>query len=169
MISPKELSFTGHSCRVVRGSGIASSAPESNTIATVWRHDGESSGHRQHVLVVEDDPILRFGLENLVEQWGYAVLSAADVEEALNYASQKRMRFVAIITDYHLGNGMTGVEMLKELKQRAGRRIPALILTGETSRESLAAIVASGIDVAYKPTSEDELQRRFSRLLLAEV
>lgn len=131
----------------------------------VFRGSSDVSDCRGKVLIVEDDPNLRFGLESLIEEWGYETFAAADGEEALKFAIHERMRFDAIITDYNLGRGMTGAQMVKEIERRAGRQFPALILTGETGKESLAKIRASGIDVAHKPISPNDLQRRLSELL----
>jgi DNA-binding response OmpR family regulator len=60
---------------------------------------------------------------------------------------------------------MNGVELIKEIERRAGRRFPALILTGETTDSSLADIARSGIDLAHKPISEEELREKVSMML----
>jgi CheY-like chemotaxis protein/anti-sigma regulatory factor (Ser/Thr protein kinase) len=140
--------------RVGKGSIFSLRMPKSATL------DCRDAGGK--ALIVADDAILRFALENLVEQWGFETCAAADADEALEHA--ENMNFDVVITDSQIGRGMTGVQMVRELERRAGRRFPALILTGETNEEALMEIVASGLDVAHKPISPDDLQRRFSEL-----
>jgi two-component system, sensor histidine kinase and response regulator len=120
---------------------------------------------RIRVLIVEDDPVLRFSLEILAGDWGFDALAAADGEDALEQAVGAEMRFDAILTDYRMGPGMNGVQLVKEIERRAGRQFPALILTGETNEASLADIAKSGIDLAHKPIAPEELREKLSTLL----
>ena len=133
-------------------------------------HRGDVDGDgRIRVLIVEDEPILRFSLEMLARDWGFDTLAAADCEDALEQASSAEMRFDVVLTDYRLGPGMNGAQLINEIERRAGRRFPALILTGETDQASLTDIASSSIQVAHKPISPDDLQRRFSELLSSET
>jgi CheY-like chemotaxis protein len=116
------------------------------------------------VLIVEDDAILRFSLEALAEVWGVDALAAADGADAMERAVGADMRIDAIITDYRMGPGMNGVQLIKEIERRAGRRFPALILTGETEA-SLTEIAKSGIDLAHKPISEEDLREKVCMML----
>jgi CheY-like chemotaxis protein len=120
---------------------------------------------RIRVLIVEDDAILRFSLEALAEVWGFEALAAADGEDALEQAARADMRFDAILTDYRMGRGINGVELVREIERRAGRRFPALILTGEMTKASLTDIAESGIELARKPISEEELREKVSMML----
>lgn len=150
-----------------RGSRFSLWLPTNSATGNFDQTDKVDGEGPLRVLIVEDDAILRFGLERLVEQWGYDTFAATDAEDALKHLADDQMCFDAIITDYHLGSCMTGVQMVKELERRAGRRFPALILTGGTGEESLVEIAASGIAVAHKPVSAEELEFRFSKLLSA--
>jgi signal transduction histidine kinase len=120
---------------------------------------------RLRVLIVEDDPILRFSLESLAEDCGFDALAAADGDDALEQAVSAEMRFDAILTDYRMGPGMNGVQLVKEIERRACRRFPALILTGETTEASLTDVAESGIDLAHKPINEEVLREKVSMML----
>ncbi|WP_296711177.1 hybrid sensor histidine kinase/response regulator [Rhodoblastus sp.] len=150
--------------RLGKGSRFSLWLPKSAAPDCFGYIEGAGGKGRSRVLIVENDAILRFALESLVEQWGYEACAAADADEAFKRGENDDMRFDLVITDYDIGNGSTGVQMVKELERRAGRRFPALVLMGETDEEALTDIVASGIDVAHKPISPDDLQRRFSGL-----
>jgi DNA-binding response OmpR family regulator len=139
--------------------------PEASPTGGFEQTDLAGGDVRVRVLIVEDDAILRFSLEALAEAWGFDALAATDGEDAIEQAVGVDMRFDAIITDYRMGSGMNGVQLVKEIERRAGRRFPALILTGETTAASLTDIVESGIDLAHKPISEEELRQKVSMIL----
>jgi DNA-binding response OmpR family regulator len=139
--------------------------PETPATGAFNHTDRAGAQGRIRVLIVEDDAILRFSLEALAEVWGFDALGAADAEDAMEQAVGADMRIDAIITDYRMGPGMNGVQFVKEIERRAGRRFPALILTGETTESSLTDIANSGIDLAHKPISEEELREKVSMML----
>ena len=69
------------------------------------------------------------------------------------------------MTDQHLGAGITGVETAKEIVRRSGRYLPAIILTGDTSREGISEIAASGFQIMHKPIAPEPLRRSLARLM----
>ncbi len=129
-------------------------------------HPGDPRGQ---VLIVEDNAILRHVLENIVREWGCGTLSAASGEEALALASGNDWRFDAVVSDYRLGAGLNGVEAAREIARRSGRAFPTLILTGDTGKERIAEIAASGFELLHKPVNADELRRKLARLLSLEA
>ncbi len=119
------------------------------------------------VLIVEDNAALRHGLDALTRQWGYQPLTAADGEEALKIASADDWRFDAVVTDYRLGGGLTGLEVAKEIGRRSGRLYPTLILTGDTGKERISEISASGFELLHKPVDAEHLRRKLAQLIRA--
>jgi signal transduction histidine kinase len=117
------------------------------------------------IMVIEDEPTIRMGLRLVLEGWNCEVLSAGSGEEALAIGEQDRWRFDAIIADHRLGAGMSGTQTAAELGRRSGRRIPILIVTGDTAPERIEEIHASGFEVMHKPVSPKELARRMAHLL----
>jgi DNA-binding response OmpR family regulator len=96
---------------------------------------------------------------------GYAVLGAQTGEEALALAAAENGRFDAILADHRLGGGLTGAAAAKEISRQAGQAIPALIVTGDTARESLTEISASGFAMLHKPVDADKLCATLASLL----
>ena len=89
--------------------------------------DSESprvSTAKKAVLVVDDDPMERAGLAQMVSSLGYAVEQAGDGEEAL--AKLETTPIAAIVTDLMMPR-MDGFELLRSL---AGEGPPAIVLTG---------------------------------------
>lgn len=78
------------------------------------------------ILVVDDHPIVRRGLKDiLMSENGFVVSEASDSHEALNLVKSKS--FDLVILDLDLP-GMNGLELLKEL-HRISKRIRVLILS----------------------------------------
>jgi CheY-like chemotaxis protein len=117
------------------------------------------------VLIVEDNVIVRNGLEALLRQCGYETLSAVCGEDALNLAAKEGWRFDVIVADHQLGDGLSGIETAREIHRRTGCAIPILMLTGDTARERIAEIGASGFAILHKPVDAEDLRRELARLL----
>ncbi len=54
---------------------------------------------------------------------------------------------------------------MKEIACRSGRYLPAVILTGDTSKEGVAAIAASGFQIMHKPIAPEPLRQSLARLM----
>jgi PAS domain S-box-containing protein len=117
------------------------------------------------ILIVEDDTLIRQAYEMMLKDWGYETLSAASGEEALERAAQANWRFDAIIADHRLGSGMTGNATATEIARRAGRSYPTVMVTGDTAKERLAEISASGFITLHKPVEADDLLHIVQSLL----
>lgn len=108
---------------------------------------------------------MRHSLEAALAEWGYETLTASSGEEALHLAEGEGWRFGAVVTDQHLGAGLTGVETAKEIARRSGRYLPTLILTGDTSKDGISEINASGFEIIHKPIAAGPLRRSLAGLM----
>ena len=151
-----------------RGSRFSLTLPAAAEAAPADRHDSaddlqDNPGGR--VLVVEDNLIVRQSLEALLAQWGYETVTAFDGEQALDVAKRDGWRFGCVVTDQRLGAGLSGVETAKQIRSRSGRALPTLVLTGDTAKENIAEIVASGFEVMHKPVASELLRRALARMM----
>jgi CheY-like chemotaxis protein len=153
------------SSRVGRGSRFSLSLPAAEARAEADAAPIQYDDPRGRILIIEDNLILRRGLENITRKWGCKTLAAASGEEALELASARHWRFDAVVSDYRLGGGLTGVDAAKEIARRSGRNFPTLILTGDTAAEHITEIAASGFELLHKPVSAEQLRRKLSGLL----
>lgn len=119
---------------------------------------------RGRLLIIEDNLILRRGLESVAQKWGCELFSATTGEEALALVEAGAAPVDALLSDFRLGGGMNGVATAKALAQALGRPLPTLILTGETGAEAIAEIAASGFELLHKPASADQLRAALGRL-----
>ena len=151
--------------RVGRGSRFSLLLPLDREDVATAAPEPASNGFRGRVLLIEDNAIVRFSVESLLEMWDCEPISAASGEEALDRAAAEDWRFDAIIADYRLGGALTGVAASKEIERRAGRAVPTIVLTGDTAVERISEMDASGYVVLHKPVGAERLRGELERLL----
>ncbi|NRD60812.1 response regulator, partial [Corallococcus exiguus] len=92
---------------------------------------------RRRILVVDDSPLTRELVANLLEAVGYDTLRAADGPSALEQLGQEGPPVELVVTDLEMPE-MDGVELTRRLKADPARRgLPVVILTtrgGEADR-----------------------------------
>jgi DNA-binding NtrC family response regulator len=109
----------------------------------------------ERVLVVEDDPAARVGLEQLLKRWGFVAEAAADGREALEKVTTFRPAIV--ITDLVMP-GMDGLELLRALHQQ-GADVTTLLLTAQGTVETAVAAMKEGAyDYLTKPIDIQRLK-----------
>ena len=85
------------------------------------------------IVVVEDEPAVRSGLEVLIRGWGATLLSFASVAECSAWAtSAEAARPDLLIVDYRLEQGRSGVDAIEAVRGRFGADVPAIVVTGST-------------------------------------
>src|SRR5688572_15511578 len=113
----------------------------------------ENTGHL--VLVVDDEPALRDVLEMRVESWGFRVCTAADADEAVRVARERRPDIV--LTDVVLP-GRSGVELLRSLRALEPG-VPVILMTAHGSIDlAVEAIKAGAQDFLTKPLDYNQLK-----------
>jgi DNA-binding NtrC family response regulator len=109
----------------------------------------------ERVLVVEDDPAARSGLEQLIKSWGFVAESAADGREALEKVTTFRPAIV--ITDLVMP-GMDGLALLRALHQQ-GADVTTLLLTAQGTVETAVEAMKEGAyDYLTKPIDIQRLK-----------
>jgi signal transduction histidine kinase/CheY-like chemotaxis protein len=103
------------------------------------------------VAVIDDDPEVRDGMQRLLERWGCRVHAGADVDEVLERIGAAGGAPQAIVADYRLREGRTGLEAIHLLRAAYGAGLPALIVSGDSSPKQLGLMQASGFDCLSKP------------------
>ena len=113
----------------------------------------EAKSVAERVLIVEDEPAARIGLEQLVKSWGFLAESAGDGEEAL--AKVTTFRPAIVITDLVMPR-LDGLGLLRAL-QSQGADVTTLLLTAQgTVDTAVEAMKEGAYDYLTKPV---DLQR----------
>lgn len=114
------------------------------------------------VLVVDDDPIVGESFNRVLTGKGYAVITAANGEEAL--AKLKAEQYDLVYTDLRMP-GMDGLEVAERVKAKQPWT-PVVIVTGYASRTSEERAYAAGVsDFLSKPLSPEMIEDSAARAL----
>jgi two-component system CheB/CheR fusion protein len=85
----------------------------------------------RRILLVEDDEGVRNATRLLLKLEGFQVTAAASLLQALNATTGSSPEL--LITDYHLGAGESGLDVIRALRARHGATLPAILVSGDTS------------------------------------
>jgi len=124
---------------------------------------GRPSG-KTHVLLVEDDAGVRDATRMLLKVEGYRVTAVGSLSEALS-AARKDRTIDLVVTDYHLGSGETGLQVIAALREILGKPVKAVLITGDTSSAFRELTIESGVKIASKPIKAEELLKLLGMLL----
>jgi PAS domain S-box-containing protein len=114
------------------------------------------------VLVVEDNPDLVMGLQDLLQHDGYAVTVAGTVARAIELV--RAHHFNAIILDLGLPDG-DGIEVLRET-QRSDTSLPVVIVTAHISSDrTVGSLMEGAFAYLTKPYDREELRHTLRRAI----
>jgi two-component system sensor histidine kinase/response regulator len=100
----------------------------------------------EHILVVEDDEVLRSGICDLLELSGYAVSAARDGVHAIDILQSLGMAPALIVSDIRMPN-MDGYEFLEAVRERPEwLSIPFIFLSAKGDREDIRRGKLRGAD-----------------------
>lgn len=120
------------------------------------------------ILLVEDDPDVCELLTQSLRSVGYRVAVAANGAAAANFIRSGSVRPELVVTDYNLPNGGTGVEVISDIRNQTHVRIPAIVLTGDISTQTLADIASHACIQLSKPVSLTALLAAIAQQLPAQ-
>ena len=115
-------------------------------------------------LVIDDDEAARAGMCGLLETWGCVTLTGASSSDAIAQLPAHDRSPELIVCDYWLTNE-TGLDAIERVRAAIGERVPALLVTAETSRSVLLAAQSAGIPLLHKPVSPLKLRALLAQLL----
>lgn len=111
----------------------------------------------EKILVVDDEPVVRGFLRELLAEEGYEVILASNGEEAIDLAEIEDPE--VILLDINMP-GIDGIEVCKKLKaQEETRYIPIIIVTALDDRGFIAYLEGAD-DFVTKPFNPVELTFR---------
>jgi two-component system CheB/CheR fusion protein len=117
------------------------------------------------VLIIEDDPEVRDLLVLLLKGEGHRIGVASDGDAALAFITKRGLSPDIILADYNLPNGMTGLETIAKIRERLHHPIPAIILTGDISTDTLRQVAEHNCIQINKPVKPPHLAHLIQTLL----
>jgi signal transduction histidine kinase/CheY-like chemotaxis protein len=117
------------------------------------------------VLVVDDEQAIRDAMCALLETWDCRVVAAGNFAEAERVLRLQAPRVDLIIADLRLPQYENGIDTIRRIRQRLGREVPALLITGQTEAESLRQVHDSGLPLLHKPVAPDLLHEAIREAL----
>jgi PAS domain S-box-containing protein len=98
--------------------------------------------HRCRLVLLEDNDAVRAATELFLSLEGYEIRSAGSVAEAEALLADLEPGDL-FISDYHLDSGLTGLDVLQQLRIRQQREVPAILLSGDL--QSMMRVVKTAI------------------------
>lgn len=109
-----------------------------------------------HILIVEDEAVLRITFAQFLEDDGYDVVTVEDYGEAM--VELHANDYDVVVTDIIMA-GMTGLDLLRAIRENE-LSCPVIMITGEPTVESASEAVRHGaFDYLSKPVTGKELKR----------
>ena len=123
----------------------------------------------QVVLCIDNETEILDGMQGLLGRWGAAPLIAATLDEAVSEADRVHAELgrwpALLLVDYHLKDGVTGLDVIGELRRHTGLSLPAVILTADHSDAVASLVEEAGHTILRKPVKPAALRALVNRIL----
>jgi signal transduction histidine kinase len=134
------------SCFTLRVPAVTSQAPH----AAPPLAGGGTGLEGASIVVIDDDLAILEGTRDMLHGWGCSVVVASNIDDALKGIEWRGPPDV-ILADYRLGHGENGIRAIERIRAAVGRRVPAGIITGETTPELITEFATRGLVHVSKP------------------
>jgi PAS domain S-box-containing protein len=153
-------SLLGHKVEVEsvvnRGTAFTVRLPRVKLSTPVREAVGEMRRHNKGtILVIDDEKSVAHATSLLLELEGFDVLLASSKDEALARVASAVPD--VILSDYHLRGMETGADVVAAIRVRLRSDVPAIFVTGDTSKVANADTRLGNATLLSKPTKVDEL------------
>lgn len=115
----------------------------------------EAFSQGKRFVVVEDDALVAQAMTNWLEGMGGEVKCFHSAEAALRHADIGYADY--FIADYMLGGKLNGIQFLNLVRQKLGKQINAVLVTGDTSASFIRHAVDCDWPVLHKPINTSKL------------
>ncbi|MGZ5214937.1 MAG: ATP-binding response regulator [Caldimonas sp.] len=113
------------------------------------------------IVIVEDEPAVRQGLEVLLRGWGASIEAFESVAATRAWAAASdpaTVRPALVIADYRVEPGETGVAAIDALRKRFGDRLPAIVVTGSSMTGHDKEALEHDFHLLIKPVLPNKLR-----------
>lgn len=114
------------------------------------------------IVAIDNEPRILEGLKTLIAGWGCKVLTAVDLDEAIEKIEEHGIAPHGVIADYHLDNS-DGIATIMALRARYGGELPSALVTADRTDEVRERAAAEGVRVLNKPVRPAALRSLLSQ------
>ena len=121
---------------------------------------------RSRILVVDDDPPVARATLLLLEVEGHDAQWLAGAEDWRRWAGAGPAMPDLIVAELRLRSELTGIDAIREIRRALRRDVPALLVTGDSSRQTAeAAGACERCELLSKPVIPEVFLERVNRML----
>jgi CheY-like chemotaxis protein len=117
------------------------------------------------VLIIEDDSALLAAVATIMTDWQCVCLTAPTLEDARQQMRSQNFEPDLILSDYRLGEGVTGIDAIETLRADLRRDIPAVLMSGDTDPALVKSIRDQHYYLIHKPVKAMHLRKTMRMLL----
>ena len=145
--------------RIGKGAVFTIEVPLADTQPAGMQAAGRREGEDRvrSILVVEDEPLMRELLEQLLADAGYKTTVAADGLIAVDLVTRGVIRPDLVVADFNLPNRVNGVQTVERLRKLLQAPLPAIVLTGDISAGTRQEIANHHCVHLVKPVNSEAL------------
>jgi signal transduction histidine kinase/ActR/RegA family two-component response regulator len=119
----------------------------------------------RRILAIDDDPEILEATRRLLEQWGCRVAVASSLEDVAEGLDALGAPPDAVVADHRLAGDVTGFDVIAAVRRHSDRAVPAVVVTGNTDPDAVAAIRAHGFPLLSKPVAPARLRAALAELI----
>ena len=115
-----------------------------------------------YIVIIDDDSTVLEAMQALLTSWHCDVLVAQTIKDALDLSQSTDKAPDLLLADGDLGNGETGIDAIKKMRELWDEELLAVIISGDTSRNMLKEAKKNQLSVLHKPVPLPQLRALLS-------
>jgi signal transduction histidine kinase/CheY-like chemotaxis protein len=117
------------------------------------------------IVIIDNDLTVLEAMQSLLIRWGADVRLARDFDDIGEIMSNAKFTPAIILADYHLDDGVSGLEAVRQIRALKGENIPAILITADRTSETEAAARNDKCELLHKPVKPADLRALMQHLL----
>ena len=116
------------------------------------------------ILVVDDAPMIRRILKNLLKEMGFINIEEAE-DGMVALQKLRSQKFDFVITDWNMPN-LTGIELVQEIRKDPNlKHLPIMMVTAEAKKENIILALKSGVNnYIVKPFTPESVKAKIEAI-----
>ncbi len=116
------------------------------------------------VLCVDNEPDILIGMESLLSRWGCEIRTAETVQAVMATLGDG-WRPDVVLSDYHLENEQTGLQVLQQCRLSLGNTFAGVLISADRTPETQDAAKANGYQFMSKPVKPIKLRNILNQVV----